>query len=225
MAYEFADRANAGRRLADRLAGDVPGDALVCALPRGGVPVAAEICRRYSIPMDLAFVRKIGAPGQPELALGAVVDGDDPHIAINMEIARSFGLGRAEVEAMAKPHLEEIERRKALYLAGRAPAEVKGRTVIVVDDGIATGATMRAALEMLKARGAGRIVLALPVAPSDTLDALAGMADEIVCLLTPSWFMSVGAHYDQFDQVGDEEVARTMETFAGPNARETGKQA
>lgn len=224
MAYEFADRANAGRRLADRLAGHVPDDALVIALPRGGVPVAAEVCRRFGVPMDLAFVRKIGAPGQPELALGAIVDGDDPHVAINMEIATSFGLRRAEVEKMAQPLLKEIERRKALYRGGRASAEVEGRTVIVVDDGIATGATMRAALEMLKARGAERIVLALPVAPSDTLAALAGMADEIICLLTPSWFMSVGAHYDRFDQVSDEEVTRTMEAFASPKGDQPDRQ-
>lgn len=218
MAYEFADRADAGRQLADRLAGHVPGDALVCALPRGGVPVAAEICRRFAVPMDLAFVRKIGAPGQPELALGAIVDGEDPHVAINTEIATSFGLRRADVEEMAQPLLKEIERRKALYRGGRPPAEVKGRTVIVVDDGIATGATMRAALEMLKARGAGRILLALPVAPADTLAALSGLADEIICLLTPSWFMAVGAHYDQFDQISDDEVTRTMAALASPKA-------
>ncbi|MBZ0162988.1 MAG: hypothetical protein K8H74_09770, partial [Notoacmeibacter sp.] len=108
--------------------------------------------------------------------------------------------------------------RKALYRGGRPPAEVKGRTVIVVDDGIATGATMRAALEMLKARGAGRILLALPVAPADTLAALSGLADEIICLLTPSWFMAVGAHYDRFHQTSDDEVTRPMAALASPKA-------
>ncbi len=216
MSYEFTDRSDAGRQLADRLEGSVPADAIICALPRGGVPVAAEICRRLGKPLELVFVRKIGAPGQPELALGAVVDGDNPHVAINADIAASFGLKRAQIEKMAQPLLEEIERRKALYLAGRAPADVRGRTVVVVDDGIATGATVRAALESLKARGAAHVILALPVAPAESLDAMVRIADETVCLLTQSWFMAVGAHYDRFDQVSDDEVAQTMAALAGP---------
>lgn len=202
----FSDRAEAGRRLAARLASLDPATSVVLALPRGGVPVAAEICAATGAPLDLVLVRKIGAPGQPELAVGAVTDGTEPHYAIVREVADAFGLSDEAVKRRGARELAEIERRRALWLGSRPRVPLKGKTVVVVDDGVATGATMRAALAAVRATGVARIVLALPVAPDDTLAELAALADETVCLATPRPFHAVGAHYASFPQLGDADV-------------------
>lgn len=218
----FRDRKEAGERLAAALARelaspDTPPEAppVVLALPRGGVPVAFEIARRLEAPLDLVLVRKIGAPMQPELAAGAVVDGAEPVLVLNDDVVRQAGIGEAELEAAKRRALGEIETRRAAYLGGRAPVAVEGRTAIVVDDGIATGATMRAALRAMRRRRPASLVMAVPVAARDSLAALAGEADRVVCLEAPSWFWAVGAHYQDFRQTSDEEVRRMLDEAAG----------
>ena len=183
---------------------------MVLALPRGGVPVAAEIAHSAGVPLDLLLVRKIGAPGNEEFAIGAVVDGNNPEIVVNKDAAAHFGLTEADVREMGASGLREIERRRQLYLKGRSPLEVKGKTAIVVDDGIATGASIKAALRALARRDPARIILAVPVAPGDVLVELLGDTDSIVCLETPSPFLAVGAHYRDFPQVDDAAVIAAL---------------
>lgn len=207
----FHDRQAAGRALASALEGRGFDNPLVLALPRGGVPIGAEIARALGAPMDLVMVRKIGVPRQPELAAAAIVNGDDPQLVVNQEIAAMAGLSADDIDALAQTQLEEIRRRRGLYLQGQPEIEIRGRTAIVVDDGIATGATVRAALKATRQRGAARLVLAVPVAPQDTLTALQGEVDEIVCLQTPEFFYAIGAHYVDFAQVPDAEVIRLMQ--------------
>lgn len=209
----FADRAEAGRRVAALLPPLDPADTVVLALPRGGVPVAAEICRAQGLPLDLVFVRKIGAPGQPELAVGAVVDGTAPQIVVNEDVARLFGLDHAEVERMGRDKLPEIARRRELYLGGRAPLPLAGRTAVVVDDGVATGATLRAALAAVRAARPARVILALPTAPPGFLDEVSGEVDAIHCVIGDGQRGAVGAYYRSFPQVGDDEVAETVAGF------------
>jgi putative phosphoribosyl transferase len=206
----FADRSEAGRRLAERLlhlAGERP---VVLALPRGGVPVGLEVAKALGAPLDLVLVRKIGAPFQPELAVGAVVDGSRPETVLNEEIVRECGMSEQDLERETERLLAEIERRRALYLGGRARAPIEGRTAIVVDDGIATGATMRAALHATRRAGPKRLVLATPVAPPDTIERLRPEADEVVCLATPELFLAIGSFYRDFRQVRDEEVVELL---------------
>lgn len=207
----FADRAAAGRALARRLSEKAYADPVVLALPRGGVPVAIEVVRALKVPMDLVMVRKIGAPGQPELAVGAVVNGENPTYVVNRNVARVFGLTPDDVETLATSELEEIRRRRTLYLGGREQVPVKDRTAILVDDGIATGATMRASLKAVRRRDPARLVLAVPVAARDTLDELGHDADEIVCLETPDPLWAIGAHYRDFSQTSDDEVIRLLD--------------
>jgi putative phosphoribosyl transferase len=206
MKSGFPDRRSAGRALAERLGPLDPSQTVLLAMPRGGVPVAYEIAARNGAPLDVVLVRKIGAPGQPELALGAVVDGGDPVIVVNHALARSLGFSAGDVRGMAADGLKEIERRRGLYRGGRPPLSVAGKTAIVIDDGIATGASARAAIETLRRRGARRVVLAVPVAPSEALAAFREDADDVVCLSEPRPFISVGSYYDDFGQVGDETV-------------------
>ncbi len=206
----FPDREGAGRMLAEVLEKRADPDPVVLALPRGGVPVAAEVARLLKAPLDLVMVRKIGVPRQPELAVGAVVNGDRPVIVVNDDVARFTGLTRAEVEEMAVPQLEEIRRRRAMYLAGRAAVPLAGRTAIVVDDGVATGATMRAALRAVRRQKPSRLVLAVPVASRQALDGLREEADEIICLEVPDAFFAVGAHYARFGQTSDDEVVSLL---------------
>lgn len=207
----FANRQQAGRQLAHALlALDLNPPLQVLALPRGGVPVAAEVARALAAPLELLLVRKIGAPWQPELAVAAVAEGDPPELVIDAEIARLSGVDRHYIEAQAQRELAEIERRRAAYCPGARPPEVAGRTVIVVDDGVATGSTMRAALRALRQRGPARLVLAVPVAPADTLAALRAEVDDMVCLAQPEPFVAVGRHYIDFAQVGDDEVRRIL---------------
>lgn len=212
MSHAFADRAEAARALAARLEREkLPPPVVVFALPRGGVPIGATVARALHAPLDLVLVRKIGAPWQPELALAAVAEGDPPEIVIDDEVRRYVDVDDAWIERQAAKHLEEIARRRRVYLKGRAPAEVDGRTAVVIDDGIATGTTMRAALKALRRRHPARLVLAVPVAPQDTLDALAREVDQVVCLSTPYPFHAVGAHYVEFHQVDDDEVIAALD--------------
>jgi putative phosphoribosyl transferase len=202
----FADRAEAGRRLAEILAGRALGDAVVYALPRGGVPAAVEIARRLDAPLDLALVRKIGAPGQPELAVGAVIDGEHPHLVVNEEALRITGATAAYLDREGARELAEIERRRRLYLRGRARPDPRGRTAVVVDDGLATGSTARAAVQAMRMQGVARVVLAVPVAAPEAAARIRQEVDQFVCLAEPEGFRSVGELYDDFHQLDDREV-------------------
>ncbi|MFO1105744.1 MAG: phosphoribosyltransferase family protein [Amaricoccus sp.] len=203
----FRDRAAAGDALAEALAARGLRNPVVLALPRGGVPVAAPVAKRLGAPLDLLIVRKIGVPRQPELAAGAVADGGE--IVVNDAIAARFGLDRRALEALAEAERAEIARRRAVYLRGRPPVPVAGRTAILVDDGIATGATMRAALAVLRQRRPARLVLAVPVADEDVLRELD--ADETVCLQRSLLHGAVGASYADFAQLEDAEVTRLLD--------------
>jgi putative phosphoribosyl transferase len=210
----FENRLAAGRLLAAALAGYRQRAPVVLALPRGGVPVAAEVAKALKAPLDLVLVRKIGVPGQPELAMGAVADGAAPVTVRNTDIIRYASVSEAEFVAVRDAELAEIERRRSHYLGGRAPISASGRTVIVIDDGIATGATTRTALRALRAQGAKELVLAVPVAARDTLEELRQEADTIVCLERPAFFQAVGAFYSDFRQVTDAEVIEILARFA-----------
>ena len=219
MVTLFTDRAEAGRMLAERvLALHLPGPLVVLALPRGGVPIAVLVARALSAPLDLLLVRKIGLPWQPELALAAVVDGEPPELVIDEEVQRSADLEPGYIESEAVKEIREIARRRALYLRGRAPVALTGKTVIVVDDGVATGTTMRAALKALRRRQPAGLVLAVPVAPRETIDALRPDVDQIVCLAEPDPFYAVGAHYRDFHQVNDAEVLTALDLAVRPGA-------
>lgn len=207
----FLNRTEAGKALARRLLEESYSKPVVLALPRGGVPVGIEVARALRAPMDLVMVRKIGVPSQPELAAAAVVNGDDPHIVVNSFIASRAGLSREDINELAKPRLEEIKRRRGVYLKDRKPVSVKGKTAIVVDDGIATGATMRASLKAVRERQPSKLVLAVPVAASDTLEDLRGDVDDTICLLVPTMLYAIGAHYTDFGQTSDEEVVRLLD--------------
>ena len=207
---QFANRSVAGQALAAALSEKAYEDPVVLALPRGGVPVAIEIVRALRAPLDLIMVRKIGVPSQPELAAAAIVNGDDPQIVVNTQIARAFNLTQDKLSELAEQQLLEIQRRRRTYLGDRKSVPVKGRTAIVVDDGIATGATIRASLKALKLREPARIVLAVPVAPRDSLAQLRGDVDDIVCLQMPEPFWAIGAHYVDFTQTPDSEVIRLL---------------
>ncbi len=206
----FDDRAQAGHMLAGKLRGRAYPDPVVYALPRGGVAVAIEIAEALRAPLDLVLVRKIGVPGYEELAAGSIVDGERPDIIMNEDVARAAHLSRAEIEAAGARQLEEIERRRALYLPGRAPIPAKNRTAILVDDGIATGASMKAAILAIRRRSPRRIVIAVPVAAADTAAELAELADEFVCLAAPRNFGSVGFYYRDVHQLDDDEVVALL---------------
>jgi putative phosphoribosyl transferase len=213
MSARFSDRSAAGRALGQRLrALHLKPPLLVLALPRGGVPVGAAVAQALQAPLDLLLVRKIGAPWQHELALAAVVEGDPPDIVIDEEVRRGMGTHTEYIDAQAQVQLREIARQRQAYLSGRPAAPVEGRTVVVVDDGIATGTTMRAALKALRRRQPAALVLAVPVAPRDTLEQLRGEVDQVVCLETPDPFFAVGAHYVRFHQVEDDEVIDALDT-------------
>lgn len=205
-AETFLDRRDAGSRLAaalERFKEDKP---VILALPRGGVPVAFEVARALDAELDLLLVRKIGAPGHQELAIGAVVDGKNPQLVLNDEIIAHAAPPAGYIEAEQTRQLAEIERRRQLYRGAEPPPDLKGRTVIVIDDGIATGATMKAALRGVRRNEPRRLILAVPVAPLGTLDELAKECDELACLFAPEWFNAVGSHYVDFTQTSDEEV-------------------
>mgnify|MGYP001828446637 CR=1 FL=1 len=214
MRFPFRNRRDAGRQLAAALPTLDWDNTVVIALPRGGVPVAEEICKRFYLPLDLVFVRKIGMPNQPEVALGAIVDGDSPEIVINPRVARTTGLSEREITKMGHQLLPEIERRKALYLQGLARPTLAGKTLVVVDDGVATGATLRASLAALRRAKPKQIILALPTAPPDILSVLADLADEFICLDRPRMFHAVGAAYASFPQTVDAEVTAALQRCA-----------
>lgn len=207
----YADRREAGHKLADALRAYRGRDAIVLALPRGGVPVAYEVANRLGLPLDIALVRKIGAPGYPELGVGAVVDGAHAQVILNDDVMSMVQPSPLYLQAQIKREQMELERRRSLYRGKRAAPNIGGKTVIVVDDGIATGGTMRAVLRGLRRCGPARLVLAVPLAPRQTLDRLVPETDEIVCLASPEPFVSVGAHYRDFAQTDDEEVISLLE--------------
>jgi putative phosphoribosyl transferase len=207
----FKNRTEAGRKLAARLLEYKNQQPLVLALPRGGVPVAYEVAAALDAPLDVIVVRKLGAPGQPELGIGAVVDGDHPQSVLNEDVMSLLHVSDAYLAREVAVELQEIRRRQERYRGGRPPAPIEGRTVIVVDDGIATGGSVRAALRGVRRAHPRRLVLAVPVAPPDTIAALQAEADVIVCLNAPEFFHAVGQFYANFTQTTDEEVIELLE--------------
>jgi predicted phosphoribosyltransferase len=207
----FSDRTDAGRRLAARLAELELESPIIYALPRGGVPVAVEVARELGAPLDLLIVRKIGAPGYPEVAMGAVVDGDEPQLIVNDDVYTASGSDADGLERARRAELAEIERRRSRYLGDRLPLDPAGRTVVVVDDGLATGATAKAALAGLRQLRVGHTVLAVPVAPAETLREMRTVADDLVVLETPLEFWAIGQFYSDFHQLTDAETVRLLE--------------
>jgi predicted phosphoribosyltransferase len=204
----FDDRRDAGRQLAERLL-DVAGDApVVIGLARGGVAVAAEVADRLGAPLDVMIVRKLGVPWQPELGVGAIAEGGVR--ILNDALIEEIGLDAGAIDAVAAREGRELERRLHRYRGDRPPAAVGGRTVILVDDGLATGDTARAAILALRARGAARVVLAVPVAPPETVGALAEVADRVVAIQQPTFFMAIGEFYRDFSQTTDADVAEIL---------------
>jgi putative phosphoribosyl transferase len=208
----FSNRSEAGRLLARRVQAMGLADPVVLALPRGGVPVAVEVARALGAPLDLLLVRKIGAPQQPELAVGAVSEGGE--LFVDRRLMDLTGATDEYMARQTQQQLAEIARRRAAYLGGRAPLRLAGRTAVVVDDGIATGATVHAALQALRRRRPASVVLAVPVASREAAAALSADVDELVCLAQPALFRAVGEHYADFDQVSDDEVEQLMRMAA-----------
>jgi predicted phosphoribosyltransferase len=213
---QFHDRREAGRMLAQKLAayaGDP--DVVVLALPRGGVPVAYEVAQALNAPLDVFLVRKLGVPGHEEYAMGAIASGGVR--VLNDELVRTLGLPQSSIDAIAAQEERELQRREMLYRGTREPPDVRGKTVVLVDDGLATGATMYAAIKALRALEPARIVVAVPVAAPDTCDHLRTVADEVICAITPEPFRAVGLWYHDFSQTRDEEV---IELLARSKARD-----
>ena len=206
----FLDRADAGRRLARALVHLLPDKPVVLALPRGGVPVAAELAQALHAPLDLVIARKIGTPMQPEVAMGAVVDGDAPIVLRNEDIIRYARVSEDEFRVIANAEIAEIERRRGRYLAGRPSVDVHDRVVVLVDDGIATGATVRAAIRAVRRRHPARMILALPVGPTAVVEQLRRDVDELVCLEVHDRFTSVGGFFVDFRPTSDEEVLAAL---------------
>ena len=205
----FRDRRAAGRLVAAKLAryAERP-DVVVLALPRGGVPVAYEVAQALDAPLDVFAVRKLGLPGHEELAMGAVATGGVR--VLNEQNVRALSLPPDLIDAVAAREQQELARRERLYRGDRPPLDVRGRTVILVDDGLATGATMHAAIEALRAQQPARIVVAVPTAAPETCEALRAKADEVVCAITPEPFYAVGLWYDDFSQTSDDEVRQLL---------------
>jgi putative phosphoribosyl transferase len=214
----FADRREAGEALAQKLLYLKNKNPAVFALARGGVPVGFEIAVALAAPLDAVLVRKIGAPYHEELAIGAVADAPEPEIVINQSIVESLDIAPSYIERIKNRELAEIERRKRLYFRNRPRLDPKGKTAIVVDDGIATGATMRAALRAIRRGNPTQLVLAVPVAAPETIAELRSEADEAVCLYQPEWLGAIGMFYRDFSQVSDEEVVAMLERAAGATA-------
>jgi predicted phosphoribosyltransferase len=214
MNTRFRDRVHAGRVLARALE-DYKGkpNLLVLALPRGGVPVAFEVARELGAPLDVFVVRKLGMPGHEEYAIGAIASGGVR--ILNEEAIRGFGVTDAEIDAVTAEEQMELERRERRYRDGRPAPDVRGKTVILVDDGLATGSTMRAAVEALREEGPARLVVAVPTAAPETCEDIASLVDEMVCAMTPEPYYAVGLWYDDFGQTTDEEVHDLLAIAAG----------
>jgi putative phosphoribosyl transferase len=220
MQSSFPNRAEAGRVLAEKLdkyAGR--DDVIVLGLPRGGVPVAYQVAKRLRVPLDVFIVRKLGVPGFEELALGAIASGGVR--VVNEDVLRVLPNANELVASVTAREMDELERREQLYRDGRPAPEFKGKTVILVDDGLATGATMRAAVKALRQLGAAKIIVAVPVGAADTCRELEHEVDETVCVMAPEWFQAVGQFYDDFSQTSDDEVRQLLARAAG---RETGDE-
>jgi putative phosphoribosyl transferase len=215
----FKDRSDAGRQLARAFIGYKDRHPVILALPRGGVVVAAEIAAALEASLDLILVRKIGVPGQPELAMGAVVDGTPPVVVHNEDVIAFEGIDESQFTATCESELAEIERRRRRYLADRERIDVAGRIAIIVDDGVATGATTRAALHATRMRKPKKLVLAVPVAPTDTLSLMRKEADEVVCLEDHAIFGAIGYFYADFRQTSDQEVIDILARFGTPRAK------
>lgn len=206
----FRDREEAGRLLADPLRGYAGAGTIVVGLPRGGVPVASEVARALGLPLDVFVVRKLGVPFQPELAMGAIASGDV--LVRNESVLRMLPDPDQSLELVRRREAAVLAERERRYRGARPALDPAGKTVIVVDDGIATGSTMKAAIRALRAAGAGQVVVAVPVAPPDTCRELESLADEVVCLQAPQMFSAVGQWYEDFSQTSDEEVQRLLES-------------
>ena len=220
----FADRMDAGEALARKLLHLKDKNPAVFALARGGVPVGFEIAVALSAPLDAILVRKIGAPHHEELAIGAIADAPQPELVLNKAIIDRLDIPSFYIERVKDRELAEIARRKQLYFRNRSRIDPKGKTAIVVDDGIATGATMRAALRAVRRQAPAHLVLAVPVAPPNTIEELCPEIDEVVCLHQPEWLQAIGAFYQDFRQVSDEEVIDFLEraTARSQARRQTG---
>lgn len=219
----FADRRAAGHALAARLTAYKGAETIVLGLPRGGLPVADEVARALGAELDIVLVRKIGMPGNRELALGAIAGPEGGTMVLNEELVRFSGLDRAGIEAQAAPERAELLRRRALWGSRLQAGALRGKRVILVDDGIATGATMRAAVEAVRAEGPAEVIVAAPVAPPDMLEALGRLADRVVCLQAPAGFTAVGRHYVRFPQLDDADVQAILagRPQRGPTGGET----
>lgn len=218
----FPDRAAAGRALGAELKKRALEAPVVYALPRGGVPVAVEIAAMLSAPLDLLLVRKIGVPGHEEWAAGSIVDGERPDIILNPDVMQAVGLSQADIAQAAGGQLREIERRRAIYAPGLSPISAKGKTAILVDDGVATGASMKAAIAAVRRREPKRVVVAVPVASPDSATELAALADDIVVLAAPANFRAVGLYYEDFHQLEDREVVRLLASKRDAGHERTG---
>jgi predicted phosphoribosyltransferase len=208
-AGRFRDRCEAGRRLAEALAGyRGRGDVVVVALPRGGVPVGYEVARALDAPLDVMQVRKLGVPGHEELAMGAIASGGVR--IVSESVVEALGIPERVIATVVAAEAQELERRERIYREGRHFPEVRGRTVILVDDGLATGSTMRAAAAALRSLGADRLIAAVPVAPRESCEAMREVVDEVVCALMPERFQAVGEWYEDFSQTSDEEVSELL---------------
>ncbi len=225
MERAFSNRAEAGRQLAEKLdkyAGRK--DVIVLGLPRGGVPVAYEVAKRLRAPLDVFIVRKLGVPGFEELAAGAIASGGVR--VLNEEVMRAIPYAEEAIEAVTARETTELERRERIYREGRPPLELRDRIAILVDDGLATGATMRAAVKALRQSGAAKIVVAVPVGPPDTCREIEQEADETICLSTPPFFQAVGQYYEDFSQTSDEDVRELLSQAAQdiPERNQTNQQ-
>lgn len=220
----FTDRRDAGRQLAERLLDYDSQEPVVIAMPRGGVVVAAEVADHLDAPLDVMVVRKIGCPWQPELGIGAIAEGDVR--ILNDALISETGVGPQALERATEQERTELARRVRRYRRDRPPISVEGRVVILVDDGIATGFTARAAMEALRSKGAHRVVLAVPVAPQGGLEAMRSVADEVVVLEVPPWFFAIGDFYEDFAQTSDEIVIALLDqaaTRSGRGAKASGE--
>ena len=225
MEHAFPNRTAAGRLLAEKLVNYAGrDDVIVLGLPRGGVPVAFEVAQRLGAPLDVFIVRKLGVPGFEELAAGAIASGGVR--VLNEDVTRAIPHADEMIEAVTVRETAELERREQIYREGRPSPELRDRTVILVDDGLATGATMRAAVKALRQRGVAQIVVAVPVGPPDTCREIEQEADETICLSTPPFFQAVGQYYEDFSQTSDEDVRELLSQAAQdiPERNQTDQQ-